>query len=105
RLVLHEELGHSERCAEILRVMEGRPSLAESHDVVFATDGQNLAIAPEIGPAGVKGLPGEHFANPLQIVAYEKRLTALRADVVNTSCFVFAMAGGALEVLDVHSVS
>ena len=96
-------MAHSQRCAERLRREERRPAFAQRHDVVLAADGQQLAIAPEIRSPRVERLAGEELRNALQIVAHEQRLAALGADVVQSPRFVFAMAEGALEILDVHS--
>jgi len=91
RFILDEELFHSESGAERLRVDQRRPSFAQRDDVVFAADGQHLAVAPQIRSTRVQCLPREELRDTLEIVAHEKRLPALGADVVEASRLIFAM--------------
>src|SRR5207237_10615959 len=102
RFVLHVELSHAERGTEVSGVMQRSPALAQRDDVVLAPHWQHFAIAPDIRPARVKSLARQKLGDALQIIAYEARLAALRAAVVNTCCLVFAVAARALEALAVR---
>ena len=50
-------------------MVKGSPAFPERHDVVFAADGQHLAVAPEISSPRVKRLPREKLGDALEIVA------------------------------------
>src|SRR5437868_9008049 len=82
--------------------MKRGPGLAKRDDVVLTAYRQQLAVAPQVSSSRVESLARQKLGDALQIIAYQERLAALRADVVNTSCLVFAVAERALEVLDVH---
>src|ERR1700674_3260214 len=103
--VLDVKLAQPEGFAERFGMQKRGPAFAEGDDVVLATNGKQLAVAPDVRPAREERLTRHELRDALQVVARQQRLAALPADVVEPPCFVFATAKGALEILYVHSVS
>src|ERR1700674_241467 len=100
--VLDVKLAQPEGFAERFGMQKRGPAFAEGDDVVLATNGKQLAVAPDVRPAREERLTRHELRDALQVVARLQRLAALRADVVEPPCFVFAMAEGALEILYCH---
>ena len=84
---------------------ERSPAFAQRDDVVLPANGKQLAIAPDVRPARKKRLPRHEFGDAFEVVPHQERLAALGADVMQAPRFILLMAGGALEIFDVHSVS
>src|SRR5262249_1287597 len=77
-------------------------SFTEAHDVLVVLDRQHFAIAPKIRLPRPQTLFCQRRRCPLQIVTNQKRLSALRAKVVQPSCLMIKAARRAFEMSNVH---
>ena len=97
-LVLEEQPLQPHPCAQPRHGKQGGVPLAERDDMPRLPDREQLAPAPHPAGAGGDGLAGQGAGRPLQVVAGEEDLAAIRAERLETVGVVLAPAGAALEV-------